>query len=177
MRDRENRIKTVRFALLVFKISQRACCLLYRHAVIHIGTGQNVKESMCMWGMMIGGWGSALIGALLGRRIRNAMKIPSVKRRWYSEALRPQVSQAARNVSVPTQRRAIQSSLPCSPWRPGCLIPSDGPGKSAESLSVRVWLQPASPNQVKVSGTESGGFKWIIRACDYGSFSPADASG
>ncbi len=87
------------------------------------------------------------------------------------------VSQAARNVSIPTQRRAIQSSLPCSPWRPRCLIPSDGPGKSAELLSVRVRLQPASPNQVKVSGTKSSSFKWIIRACDYGSFSPADASG
>lgn len=120
MRDQENRIKTVHFALCVFKISQRACCLLYRHAVIHIGTGQNVKGSVCMWGMM-------LLSGSSWQACSERHENP-VSKTMIFRGIKTALSQATQNVSIPTQRRAIQS-----PLRPGCLIPSDGPGKSQNS--------------------------------------------
>ncbi len=118
----------------------QTCCHSYWHRTKCEG------EHVYVGVMMMGG------GGLIGLLLAGAFEVPwkSVSKTMIFRGIKTAVSQAAHNVSIPTQRRAIQSSLPCSPWRPGCLIPSDGSGKSTELLSVRVGLQPASPNQVKV---------------------------
>ncbi len=168
---RESYIKTTFRSPFLKLASEHVAC--YSDMLSFILAQDKMWRRACVCGVMMMG------GGLIGLLLAGAFEVPwkSVSKTMIFRGIKTAVSQAAHNVSIPTQRRAIQSSLPCSPWRPGCLILSDGSGKSTELLSVRAGLQPASPNQVKVSETENSSFKWIIRACVYGSFAPADASG